>query len=154
MPANQHVSGQDWAPQAFDFSRQRAAEAQPSTSKVTEAQANRLRQAGGSLSISKKASTNAANPGLGARAKVLDDDHETTRVATVSYDVRLEILRARAAKQWTQAQLAQAINESAAVVTQYENGKAVPNEGVLVRMEKALGVHLRGALAGQPMAPK
>ena len=155
MPANQAVGeGQDWKPQAFDFSKRQQAENKVSHGAVSESQANKIAQKGGSLTITKKQTTNQTHAGPGARARALDDDTETTKVKTVSHDVRLEIQRARASKGWTQAQLAQNINERASVVTEYENGKAVPNEGVLVRMEKALGVHLRGALAGQPFIAK
>ncbi len=152
MPANQSVGeGQDWKPQAFDFSKRQAAENKTSHGAISESQANKVVQKGGSLTITKKLSTNQTHAGAGARARALDDDSESTRVQTVSHDIKVEIQRARAMKGWTQAQLAQNINETASVVTTYENGKAIPNEGVLVRMEKALGVHLRGALVGQPM---
>jgi putative transcription factor len=158
MPANQVLSGgQDLKPQSFDFSRNQAAAAAANqhNGKVSEAQANKVRQTGGSLLISKKlTSGNQNHAGPGARARALDDDSESTRVATVSHDVKVEIQRARATKGMTQQELANAICERGSVVTEYENGKAIPNEGVLVKMEKALGVHLRGALAGQPFAPK
>jgi putative transcription factor len=36
------------------------------------------------------------------------------------------------------------INEKAQVVQQYEQGKAIPNNAVLVKMEQVLGVKLRG----------
>lgn len=52
------------------------------------------------------------------------------------------ISQARNAKQMTQAQLATAINEKAQTIQQYENGQAVPNGQVIVRLEKVLGVHL------------
>ena len=151
MPSNPVVTGQDYKPQTFDFSKRQAAAASGPQGAVSESQANRVRQAGGVLLVSKKAATNQTHAGPGARAKALDDDHDSLRVKTVDFNVRVEIQRARASKGLTQAQLAQAINERGSVVTEYENGKAIPNEGVLVRMEKALGVHLRGALAGQPL---
>ncbi len=40
--------------------------------------------------------------------------------------------------------LAQAINEKPQIVNEYESGKAVPNNQVLGKMERALGVKLRG----------
>ena len=44
----------------------------------------------------------------------------------------------------SQAELAKLINEHPQVVQEYENGKAVPNQAVLTKMEKVLGVKLRG----------
>ena len=48
----------------------------------------------------------------------------------------------------------QAINEKPQVVAEYENGKAVPNQQILNKMEKALGVRLRGKEIGQPIVAK
>lgn len=152
MPAGQNFNqSQDWAPQVFNV-RKTDESAKPQGA-VTEAQANKVRQAGGVLLVSKKqTSGNQTHAGPGARAKALDDDHDNMKIKTISHDVKVEICRGRQAKGWTQVQLAQAINERASVVTDYEKGTAVPSESVLVRMEKALGIHLRGALAGQPLA--
>jgi len=44
----------------------------------------------------------------------------------------------------TQADLAKAINEKASVINQYERGEAIPETAVLAKLEKALGVKLRG----------
>ncbi len=40
--------------------------------------------------------------------------------------------------------MAQKINEKPSVLQDYESGKAIPNQLVLAKMEKALGVKLRG----------
>ncbi|VDN05555.1 unnamed protein product [Thelazia callipaeda] len=64
------------------------------------------------------------------------------------------IQKARQAKDWTQKDLATHINEKPQVVAEYENGKAVPNQQVLTKMERALGVKLRGKEIGQPLAKK
>ena len=42
--------------------------------------------------------------------------------------------------------MAKLINERPAIVNEYENGTAVPNSQVLEKMEKALGVKLRGKI--------
>uniref|UniRef100_A0A1I7WN36 HTH cro/C1-type domain-containing protein n=1 Tax=Heterorhabditis bacteriophora TaxID=37862 RepID=A0A1I7WN36_HETBA len=39
-------------------------------------------------------------------------------------------------------------------LAEYENGKAVPNQQILQKMERALGVKLRGKDIGQPLATK
>ena len=62
------------------------------------------------------------------------------------------IMQARTAKKMTQAQLAQAINEKPQTVQEYEQGKAIPNNQILGKMERALGVKLRGS--GAPKKSK
>ena len=44
----------------------------------------------------------------------------------------------------TQKDLAQKVNEKPSVLQDYEAGKAVPNQVVLAKLERALGVKLRG----------
>lgn len=49
----------------------------------------------------------------------------------------------------SQRDLASRINEKATVVSEYETGKALPNQQLVAKLERALGVHLRGEKAGQ-----
>ena len=58
----------------------------------------------------------------------------------VSTSVAKDIQKARLAKKMTQAQLAQAINEKAQVINEYESGKAIPNNTILGKIERALGM--------------
>jgi putative transcription factor len=44
----------------------------------------------------------------------------------------------------SQKDLAQKINEKPSVLQDYESGKAIPNPQILGKMERALGVKLRG----------
>lgn len=60
--------------------------------------------------------------------------------------------QARVAKEWTQADLARAINEKQQVINEYEQGKAIPNQQVLSKLERALGVKLRGKDIGEPLS--
>ncbi len=53
-------------------------------------------------------------------------------------------MQGRLAKKLTQAQLAQQINERPQVVQEYESGKAIPNQQILAKLERVLGVKLRG----------
>lgn len=64
------------------------------------------------------------------------------------------IQQARNAKGLTQVQLAQLINEKQQVVNEYEQAKGIPNQQVLAKLERALGVKLRGKDIGQPFGPK
>ena len=50
--------------------------------------------------------------------------------------------QARMAKKLTQKQLAQALNEQASVIQKYEQGKQVPTNAELAKMEKILGTKL------------
>ena len=72
----------------------------------------------------------------------LEESNDVFKHATVSRDLSKAITQARMAKKLTQAQLATQINERAQVIQEYESGKAIPNAQVLVKLDKALGVHL------------
>jgi len=79
--------------------------------------------------------------------KLDQDDGEEAgyEVKTVGLTMGRKIQQGRQAKGWTQKQLAENIQEKQQVVQQYENGKAIPNQQVIHKMEKALGVTLRGS---------
>lgn len=59
--------------------------------------------------------------------------------------------QARQAKGWTQKDLGQRINEKPQVIQDFEGGKAQPNPQILSKMERALGVKLRGKEIGAPL---
>merc|ERR1712113_1256809 len=71
----------------------------------------------------------------------------------VSMDVGKLIQKGRQAKEMTQKDLATKICEKPQVVTEYESGKAVPNQAILGKLERALGIKLRGKDKGKPLAP-
>jgi ribosome-binding protein aMBF1 (putative translation factor) len=48
-------------------------------------------------------------------------------------------------KSMSQKDLATKINEKPQVIAEYESGRAVPNTALLAKMERVLGVKLRGA---------
>lgn len=77
-------------------------------------------------------------------ARKLDEAAEPAALDRVSTEVRQAIQKARLQRKMSQAELAKQINERTQVVQEYENGKAVPNQVVLGKMEKVLGVKLRG----------
>lgn len=49
-------------------------------------------------------------------------------------------------KQFTQKDLAQKVNEKPSVIQDYESSKAIPNPQILGKLERTLGVKLRGTL--------
>lgn len=62
----------------------------------------------------------------------------------VPTELKKSIMQARLDKKLTQAQLAQMINEKPQVIQEYESGKAIPNQQIITKLERALGVKLRG----------
>lgn len=44
----------------------------------------------------------------------------------------------------SQKDLATKVNEKPSVINDYESGRAVPNQQILAKLERALGVKLRG----------
>lgn len=73
----------------------------------------------------------------------LDAETDVLAHATVSLSLSKSIQKARIDKKWSQAQLAQAINEKPAVINQYESGKALPNNQIISKIERALGAKVR-----------
>ena len=74
----------------------------------------------------------------------LDEQDEAGKLPEVGLSLGKRIQQARAAKGMTQKQLATLINEKPTVVAQYEQGQAVPNNQILGKLERRLGVKLRG----------
>ena len=83
----------------------------------------------------------------GMSAAKLDNESEELKHKTVSKDLRLAISKARTAKGLTQKQLATQLNMQPQIINEYESGKAIPNNAVIAKIEKALGAKL-------PRAPK
>ena len=54
------------------------------------------------------------------------------------------IQTARQEKELSQKDLAQKVNEKPSVIQDYESGRAIPNPQILGKLERALGVKLRG----------
>lgn len=76
-------------------------------------------------------------------ARKLENDTENLAHERVSPALRQQITQARIAAKLTQAQLAQRINELPKIVQEYENGKAIPDNKILQKLSKALGVVLK-----------
>jgi putative transcription factor len=76
--------------------------------------------------------------------KKLDEETENFTIQKVSLELKDAISKARTTKRLTQKQLAQAINEKVDVIQSYENGKAIPNNSIIMKMQKILGVKLTG----------
>ncbi|XP_023878147.1 multiprotein-bridging factor 1c [Quercus suber] len=131
---------QDWEPVVLHKNR----------TKVQDRDKKAVNQAlrtGAAVQTVKKAvagSNKKAAPAV--NAKKLDEAAEPAPLDRVSTEVKQLIQKARLEKKMSQAVLAKQINERPQVVQEYENGKAVPNQAVLAKMERVLGVKLRGKI--------
>ncbi|XP_044733073.1 endothelial differentiation-related factor 1 homolog [Chrysoperla carnea] len=83
----------------------------------------------------------------------LDRETEELRHERVSLDLGKLIQQGRQAKGMSQKDLATKINEKPQVVNDYEAGRGIPNNLVIGKMEKVLGIKLRGKDRGQPLVP-
>ncbi|XP_060593804.1 endothelial differentiation-related factor 1-like [Ruditapes philippinarum] len=80
----------------------------------------------------------------------LDRETEELHHEHVALDVCKLIQQSRQAKGWTQKELATKINEKPQVINEYESGKAIPNNIIMSKLERNLGVRLRGKDRGKP----
>jgi len=81
----------------------------------------------------------------------LDRETEELHHDKVGLDLSKCIQQARQSKGMTQKDLATKINEKPQIVNEYEAGKAIPNQQIITKMERALGVKLRGKDRGKPL---
>eukprot|EP01098_Paradermamoeba_levis_P004783 TRINITY_DN2044_c0_g1_i1.p1 TRINITY_DN2044_c0_g1~~TRINITY_DN2044_c0_g1_i1.p1 ORF type:complete len:135 (+),score=52.06 TRINITY_DN2044_c0_g1_i1:118-522(+) len=110
-----------------------------------DTEVNKARQQGAPVESVKKfnAGTNKQHAQNLSAKKLEADDEGPPKVTTVSLSMSQKIQQARNNKGWNRKQLAQEINEQVSVVESYENGKAIPNNQILSKMERALGAKLR-----------
>lgn len=133
-----NMSGQDYAPVILRKNGPSGG------SKQTAGSLNAAMRAGNVESVKKfSAGGNTQNSAQKNLSK-LDNETEELSHEKVSGDLKRAIIQGRTAKKMTQAQLAQQINEKPQIVQEYEQGKAIPNNQVLGKMERVLGVKLRG----------
>uniref|UniRef100_A0A8P0PP51 Endothelial differentiation-related factor 1 n=1 Tax=Canis lupus familiaris TaxID=9615 RepID=A0A8P0PP51_CANLF len=69
----------------------------------------------------------------------------------VTLEVGKVIQQGRQSKGLTQKDLAMKINEKLQVIADYESGWAIPNNQVLGKIERAIGLKLRGKDIGKPI---
>lgn len=80
----------------------------------------------------------------------LDRETEELHHDRVPLEVGKVIQQGRQSKGLTQKDLATKINEKPQVIADYECGKAIPNNQVMGKIERAIGLRLRGKEIGQP----
>lgn len=84
---------------------------------------------------------------VGKTNQQLEDETEELKHKTVPVELKKAIMQARNAKAMTQKQLALHVGCEAKIIQDYESGKALPNNALVAKMERALGAKL-------PRAPK
>ncbi|KAH7729395.1 MBF-1 protein [Aphelenchoides avenae] len=121
----------------------------------SQAELNAAQRRGAEIMTDKKyaAGSNKQHKGDKNTLK-LDEETEELHHERVTLTLGKALMQARAQKEWTQKEFATKINEKVEVVREYENAKAVPSQQVLSKMERALGVKLRGKDIGQPLTQK
>lgn len=121
----------------------------------TAGELNAARRSGAVLGTEKKyGSTNVKGNPEGQRLTKLDNTDDIVAVKKVDVSVGKAISQARQEKKFTQKDLATKINEKPQVINDYEAGRAVPNQQLLGKLERALGVKLRGKNIGEPLFAK
>ncbi|XP_031551928.1 endothelial differentiation-related factor 1-like [Actinia tenebrosa] len=79
----------------------------------------------------------------------LDRETEELHHERVALDVGKLIQQGRLGKKLTQKELATKINEKPNVIIEYEQGKAIPNNQILGKIERVIGIKLRGKDKGK-----
>lgn len=121
----------------------------------SQAEINAARRTGSVLATEKKyGTTNVKNNPEGQRLAKLDNTDDIVAVKKLDVSVGKAIQQARQEKKMTQKDLATKCNEKPQVINDYEAGRAVPNQQLLGKMERALGVKLRGKNIGEPLFAK
>jgi putative transcription factor len=92
-----------------------------------------------------KTKLNSASSSVEAYQKLskIEKEDENLHIERISPELKQQIIRARCDKKLTQADLAKKINEPLKIVQEYENGKATPNNQILQKMSRILGVTLK-----------
>ena len=129
------MSDLDWQPVVL-----RPKKEKPTNKSQVEKQVNAARQTG-SATVVTKPKTSAPNKQRSSDfdTRKLDKDEGDYSIHTVGLETGKKIVQARNAKGLTQKQLAMEIQETTTVIQAYESGKAVPNQKVIAKIEKALG---------------
>ncbi|XP_017128518.1 endothelial differentiation-related factor 1 homolog [Drosophila gunungcola] len=126
----------------------------PKSNLKTESAVNNARRQGVAVDTQQKygAGTNKQHVTTKNTAK-LDRETEELRHDKIPLDVGKLIQQGRQGKGLSQKDLATKICEKQQVVTDYEAGRGIPNNLILGKMERVLGMKLRGKERGQPIAP-
>ncbi|CAG5091326.1 Oidioi.mRNA.OKI2018_I69.PAR.g12973.t1.cds [Oikopleura dioica] len=124
----------------------------PARGTANEKSALRQAQRSGNLETRQKMFAGTNNKGNTAHHAKLDRETEELKHKTLGMDVGKLIQKGRNQKGMTQKELATKICEKPQVINEYELGKSIPNNQILGKIERVIGIKLRGKDKGQPMA--
>jgi len=135
-PSTSVPGGQDWG--SVNVGRSTVKRAIPKTASGIAA----AKKAGLMASEKKFGAPNqSAHNSTSMSARKLEETDELKH-NRVDKSLSKAIMQARMAKKMTQKDLATAINEKPQVIGEYENGKAIPNGAIIVKIERKLGCKL------------
>ncbi|KAH0448433.1 hypothetical protein IEQ34_022233 [Dendrobium chrysotoxum] len=160
---------QDWEPVVI---RKKAPNAAAKKDEKAVNAARRMGAEIETLKKSNAGSNKAASSSTTLNTRKLDEETENLTHDKVPTELKKNIIQARIDKKLNQSQLAQAsnftkllvdclsselaclhepslflfqlINEKPQVIQEYESGKAIPNQQIINKLERVLGVKLRG----------
>jgi len=127
------MDGQDWKPVVLRKNN---------TKKPQNARSIAKAKKSGDLQTVKKFGGGGNARGGPTNAIRLDNETETFRHKEISQSFKVTLMKARVAKKWNQKELAQRMNVQASVIASYENGTAIPQQQVVNKLQRVLGVKL------------
>jgi len=126
------------------------------TAKVTRntAELNAARRTNAVVATEKKTAGGSNKARQGADHQLiakLDRENEVAPPQKVAPSVGRAIQTGRMDLKLSQKDVAQKVNEKPSVIQDYESGKAIPNPQILSKLERVLGVKLRGSDIGKKL---
>ncbi|KDR81368.1 hypothetical protein GALMADRAFT_152239 [Galerina marginata CBS 339.88] len=88
------------------------------------------------------------------RIAKLDRENEVAPPPKIAPSVGRAMQDARLELKFSQKDVAQKVNEKPSVIQDYESSKAIPNPQILGKLERVLGVKLRGSDIGKKLEKK
>tara|TARA_B110000008_G_scaffold279990_1_gene330346 strand:+ start:445 stop:798 length:354 start_codon:yes stop_codon:yes gene_type:complete len=85
---------------------------------------------------------NNSNNGHKTKAQHELEGNDIVAPPKTSQELKLAIQKGRLMKKISQKQLATNMNTTTQLISQYENGKVVPSNAIIAKLEKQLGVKL------------
>ena len=143
------MSNPEWDSKLVIGQKAKAAKVTRNTSDL-----NAARRAGAVVGTDKKVTggLNKAHQGTDhQKIAKLDRENEVAPPSKISPSVGKAMQTARMEKQLSQKDVAQKINEKPSVLQDYEAGRAIPNPQILSKLERVLGVKLRGNDIGKKL---
>jgi len=120
----------------------------------TEQAVNSARRQGAAVETQQKyGAASNKHPVANVNTAKLDRETEELKHEHVSLEVGKLIMQGRQAKGMSQKDLATKICEKPQIVGEYESGKGIPNQQVLAKIERVIGIKLRGKDKGQVVKP-